>query len=47
MQWSKPTYEEIALSGEVTAYANTDATHQPASETAGINRPHGEHQNPE
>ena len=42
MQWSKPTYVEISLSGEVTAYANTDAPHQPGSDTAGINRPHGE-----
>jgi coenzyme PQQ precursor peptide PqqA len=47
MQWSKPSYVEIGLSGEVTAYANTDATHQPASESTGANRPHSELQNPE
>ena len=47
MQWSKPTYVEIGLSGEGTAYANTDATHQPASDSAGAPRPHGALQNPE
>ena len=34
MQWSRPDFEEIALSGEVTAYANADdgsdtVTHTP------------------
>ena len=24
MQWTKPDFEEITLSGEVTAYVNTD-----------------------
>jgi len=26
MQWSKPDFKEINLSGEVTAYVNTDET---------------------
>ena len=47
MQWSKPSYVEIGLSGEVTAYANTDSTHQPASDSAGTTRSHGDLQNPE
>ena len=47
MQWSKPTFVEIALSGEVTAYANSDSTHQPTADSTGSTRPHGELQNPE
>ena len=31
MEWTKPTFAEISLSGEVTAYANTDTTVQPVS----------------
>ena len=26
MQWTKPDFQEITLSGEVTAYVNTDET---------------------
>ena len=29
MEWTKPKFVEISLSGEVTAYANTDSAVQP------------------
>ena len=33
MEWTKPTFFEISLSGEVTAYANMDSLVQPTIES--------------
>ena len=32
MEWTKPTFVEISLSGEVTAYANVDSPVQPVAD---------------
>jgi coenzyme PQQ precursor peptide PqqA len=40
MQWTKPMFEEISLSGEVTAYVNTDESRKPEEHLAEMQRVH-------
>ncbi|MAV37483.1 MAG: pyrroloquinoline quinone precursor peptide PqqA [Planctomycetaceae bacterium] len=47
MEWTKPNFVEMSLSGEVTAYANTDSTVRPATDPSERPRPRTDRQTSE